>query len=73
MVDFTWSRSLEASKPTVSGIGFYLHKDFGAAEVGKFAMGVIFMKIVIYRARSAAIVSASKTLHQTFFLSGSKD
>ena len=23
-----------ASKPTVSGIGFYLHKDFGAAEVG---------------------------------------
>ena len=27
-------RVLEASKPTVSGIGFYLHKDFGAAEVG---------------------------------------
>ena len=23
-----------ASRPTVSGIGFYLHKDFGAAEVG---------------------------------------
>ena len=23
-----------ALKPTVSGIGFYLHKDFGAAEVG---------------------------------------
>ena len=23
-----------ASKPTVSGIGFYLQKDFGAAEVG---------------------------------------
>ena len=23
-----------ASTPTVSGIGFYLHKDFGAAEVG---------------------------------------
>ena len=23
-----------ASKPTISGIGFYLHKDFGAAEVG---------------------------------------
>ena len=23
-----------AAKPTVSGIGFYLHKDFGAAEVG---------------------------------------
>ena len=23
-----------ASKPTVSGIGFFLHKDFGAAEVG---------------------------------------
>ena len=23
-----------ASKPTVSGVGFYLHKDFGAAEVG---------------------------------------
>ena len=22
-----------ASKPTVSGIGFFLHKDFGAAEV----------------------------------------
>ena len=29
-------RVLEASKPTVSGIGFYLpmHKDLGAAEVG---------------------------------------
>ena len=23
-----------ASKPTVSGIGFYLHEDYGAAEVG---------------------------------------
>ena len=23
-----------ASTPTVSGIGFYLHKDFGATEVG---------------------------------------
>ena len=23
-----------ASKPTVSGIGFFLHKDFGSAEVG---------------------------------------
>ena len=23
-----------ASKPTVSGIGFYLHKDLGAADVG---------------------------------------
>ena len=23
-----------ALKPTVSGVGFYLHKDFGAAEVG---------------------------------------
>ena len=26
-----------ASKPTVSGIGFYLHKDFGAAEVGNLS------------------------------------
>ena len=25
---------MAALKPTVSGIGFYLHKDFGAAEVG---------------------------------------
>ena len=36
VVDFTLrkGRALGASKPTVSGIGFYLHKDFGAAEVG---------------------------------------
>ena len=27
-------RALGALKPTVSGIGFYLHKDLGAAEVG---------------------------------------
>ena len=36
VVDFTLrkGRALGASKPTVSGVGFYLHKDFGAAEVG---------------------------------------
>ena len=28
------TRALGALKPTVSGIGFYLHKDLGAAEVG---------------------------------------
>ena len=36
VVDFTQrkGRALGALTPTVSGIGFYLHKDFGAAEVG---------------------------------------
>ena len=36
MVDVTSrkGRALGASKPTVSGIGFYLHEDYGAAEVG---------------------------------------
>ena len=36
VVDFIWrkGRALGTSKPTVSGIGFYLHKDFGTAEVG---------------------------------------
>ena len=28
------TRALGALKPTVSGIGFYLHKDLDAAEVG---------------------------------------
>ena len=36
VVDFTSkeTKALGALKPTVSGIGFYVHKELGAAEVG---------------------------------------